>query len=127
MDYSFPVYPDDAGYVRWIITSVATQYSADPKRLFVTGFSSGAFMTHRMGAEASDLIAAIAPVSGQVEGEPSGGTGVLPFPILSPISVLDFQGDADPTVPYCGGSKTLWGEKHSGQSRPDCGLLAECE
>jgi poly(hydroxyalkanoate) depolymerase family esterase len=110
MDFSFPVHPDDVGFVRSVITNVAAAHSVDPNRVFVTGMSSGGFMTHRLGAEASDLVAAIAPVSAQVDVEQAGNTFVLP-PILAPISVLDMHGDRDNTVPYCGAaSKTYWGE-----------------
>jgi polyhydroxybutyrate depolymerase len=38
----------------------------DRLRVYATGFSNGAMMTHRLGAELPDVLAAIAPVSGTV-------------------------------------------------------------
>jgi len=110
LDFSFPVLPDDAGFLRSLVQNLTLQYNADPTRIFFTGMSSGAFMTHMMGATSSDLIAAVVAVEGQIEAEPPNATFVLPT-LVAPVSVLDLQGDADTTVPYCGGPKTLWNEK----------------
>lgn len=110
LDFSFPVLPDDGGFLRSLVQDLTIQYNADPTRIFFTGMSSGSFMTHMMGATSGDLIAAIVAVSGQIEAEPASAISLLPTPI-APISVLDLQGDADTTVPYCGGRRVLWNEK----------------
>jgi polyhydroxybutyrate depolymerase len=63
--------------------------------------SAGSFMTHRLGADLADVLAAIAPVNGMLYARPIGDTRVPPNP-ARPISVLVFLGDADPAVLYCG-------------------------
>ena len=109
MDFSFPIYPDDTGFIRSIIVNLSAQYSVNPKAVFVAGMSSGAFMAHRVGVEASDLVAAIGAASGMVDVQPMGQNSVPP-PIQFPVSVLDLQGDVDKTVLYCGGKRNYWQE-----------------
>lgn len=110
LDFAFPVLPDDAGFLRRLIIDLEAQYPINPGQVFVTGFSSGAFMTHALGAQSADLIAAINPVAGQVYAEKWGMIATMPPP-SRPVSVLDVHGDADPNVPYCGGKRGLWGER----------------
>jgi poly(3-hydroxybutyrate) depolymerase len=101
--------PDDSGFLRNLIKTLTTQYSVNPNTIYVTGFSSGAQMTERVGVEISDLVAAIAPVSGpiynaqgtltqsQVESE------LLTLPnVLAPISVMEWQGTEDENLWPCG-------------------------
>ncbi len=93
---------DDIGLTRAIIAEAGTRLCLDGKRVFVTGFSNGGFMSHRIACELADVVAAIAPVS-----------GVLGIPAASctparPISVLDFHGMSDTTVPYGGDAQNGW-------------------
>ena len=93
---------DDIGLTRAIIAEANSRLCLDGKRVFVTGFSNGGFMSHRIACELSDLVAAIAPVS-----------GVLGIPAASctpkrAISVLDFHGMSDMTVPYNGDTQNGW-------------------
>jgi polyhydroxybutyrate depolymerase len=92
--------PDDVGFLRQLIGALQAQLHPDPRRIYVTGFSNGGFMTHRAGIQLSDLVAAIAVVEGSVV-SPGSIQGV-PAP-LGPVSVLMLHGDQDSTVPYCGG------------------------
>jgi polyhydroxybutyrate depolymerase len=85
---------DDVGYIGAVLDDVASQESVDPARIFVTGFSNGGFLAHRLACEMSDRIAAIAPVAGVL------GVDCAP---KRPVSVLQFHGTADPLVPYGGG------------------------
>jgi len=109
MDFSFTAAPDDAGFLRNLITTLVTQYSVNPNAVFVTGMSSGALMTHRVGVQLSDLVAAIAPVSGQLYMKQITDCFSPPNPV-SPVSVLELHGDADTTLPYCGSQPHVqWG------------------
>jgi polyhydroxybutyrate depolymerase len=92
--------PDDVGFLRELIVALQAQLRPDPRRIYVTGFSNGAFMTHRAGIQLSGVVAAIAVAEGSVVS--SGSIQSVPVP-LEPISVLMLHGDGDPTVPYCGG------------------------
>ena len=86
---------DDVGFVRAIVANLRTHLNVDPKRIYATGMSNGGMMSHRLGCEAADLFAAIAPVSGTLNFSPCKPS--------RPISVVEFHGTADQHVPYEGG------------------------
>ncbi len=88
---------DDVAYFRALLAEVETRIDLDPRRVFVTGFSNGAAMAQRLGCEASDRVAAIAPVSGENQ---FALTGCTPS---APVSVLDIHGTLDKCWPYAGG------------------------
>jgi poly(3-hydroxybutyrate) depolymerase len=101
--------PDDAGFLRQLILNLKTQYNVNPNAIYVTGFSSGAQMTERAGVEISDLVAAIAPVSGQMEGQQPPPPPVLePGKAVTPISVQEWQGTADDVLWPCGYGTTTY-------------------
>jgi len=86
-------------------------------RTYVTGISAGGLMTHRVGIELSNQIAAIAVVSGAVAANP-GDSAPHPVPPQSPagpVSVLILHGDQDAKVPYCGGESTVGHANFSSQ------------
>lgn len=85
---------DDAGFLRELILKLQKEFRIDSKRIYVTGLSNGAMMSYRLACEASDLIAAVAPVAGamNVRCKPS-----------EPISVIAIHGAADEFVLYTGG------------------------
>jgi poly(3-hydroxybutyrate) depolymerase len=77
--------------------------------VYVTGFSSGAQMTERVGVEISDLVAAIAPTSGQMEGQQAAPPPVLvPGNAIAPISVQEWQGTLDHNLLPCGYGTTKY-------------------
>jgi polyhydroxybutyrate depolymerase len=88
---------DDVGFVRAILDDVAALACVDRRRVYATGFSNGGFLSHRLGCEAADLFAAIAPV-GAVN-------GVAPASCKPsrPVPVLMINGTTDALVPYAGG------------------------
>jgi polyhydroxybutyrate depolymerase len=88
---------DDVAYVRAVLDDVMSKESIDPKRVFVFGFSNGAFFAHRLACEMSDRIAAIASVAGATWNDPSRCAPT------SPVSVVEIHGDADDVVPFAGG------------------------
>jgi poly(hydroxyalkanoate) depolymerase family esterase len=96
--------PDDAGFLRQLILNMeGPPYNVDPNQVYVTGFSSGAQMAERVGVEISDLVAAIAPASGQMEGQQAAPPPVLTpgASVAPPISVQEWQGTLDPELPPC--------------------------
>jgi poly(3-hydroxybutyrate) depolymerase len=102
--------PDDAGFLRSLIVTLSAQYSVNPNQVYVTGFSSGAQMTERVGVEISDLVAAIAPTSGQMEGQQTAPPPVLlpPNPPTNPISVQEWAGTLDQNLWPCGYGTTVY-------------------
>jgi poly(3-hydroxybutyrate) depolymerase len=108
----FPTAPDDSGFLRSLILSMQRStnsggFGVDSNRVFVMGFSSGGMMTHTLAINSSDLIAAAAPFSGTIY----VATPPNPFPQpTQPVSIIEFAGDADTTIYYCGGTFHGWGE-----------------
>lgn len=86
---------DDKGFIRALIDTTSILYNIDTNRIYVTGFSMGGFMCHRLACEMNDVFAAIASVSGTL-----GNT--ITFSPTTPIPVCHFHGTADGTVSYTG-------------------------
>ncbi|MGD9721410.1 MAG: PHB depolymerase family esterase [Pirellulales bacterium] len=93
---------DDVKYLRAVVDDVAGQHAIDHTRVFATGISNGGMMSHLLAADASDLVAAIAPVVG---GMPAAWADQ--FAPGRPVSILIIQGEADPIVPFNGGEVTV--------------------
>ena len=75
-------------------------------------------MAHRVGTDLSDIVAAVAPVSGMIDIHPIGQDFDPPQP-THPVSVYELHGDQDPEVPYCGGIGWFWGKLHYDQPSSD--------
>jgi polyhydroxybutyrate depolymerase len=70
---------DDVGFISAMIDQLVRSGRADPKRIYVTGMSNGAMMTHVLARELPEKIAAIGPIVGAVFGdEPPPGDRSLP-------------------------------------------------
>lgn len=98
--------PDDAGFLRQLITNLTAQYSVNPNQVYVAGFSSGAQMAHRVGVEISDLVAAIVIASGTIVGQPTPPPITLPGAPLAPVSIQEWHGTADTVIPPCNNGET---------------------
>jgi len=86
---------DDVGFIRALIAEVQDRTWVNPRRIYATGMSNGGMMSHRLGCEASDLIAAIAPVAGA--SMPGAGGACMTG---RGVPVLHFHGRADDVAPY---------------------------
>jgi polyhydroxybutyrate depolymerase len=93
----------DVEFIAYIIDALEARYDADPHRIYVTGFSNGASMTFRTGAELSDRIAAIAPVAGHVF--------VHDHQLKRPLPTLYIIGRDDPLELPRGGVLLVLGER----------------
>jgi polyhydroxybutyrate depolymerase len=104
-EYDYGEYPgpDDESFIRQLITSLQTSLQPDPKRIYVTGLSSGGFMAQRVAVDLSDLVAAAGVISGSLSEAAATSTETVPNS-KQPVSILLLQGDADTSVPYCGGA-----------------------
>jgi polyhydroxybutyrate depolymerase len=89
---------DDVGFLKRLARELVTRGTTDPERLYLAGVSNGGMMALRMLCEAPDAFAGIATV---IASMPEGvGTRCRSRP---PMSVLMFNGTADPVIPYGGG------------------------
>lgn len=93
---------DDVAFVSAAIDALISRAAIDEDRVYVTGFSNGAGMTFRVGAELSDRVAAIAPASSHLF--------VTVDKLSRPVSMILFAGTADPLNPFNGGiGRSPWG------------------
>ena len=90
---------DDVAYVNAIIDDMSAHYNVDKKRIFVTGHSNGAFMSHRFACDHAERVAAIGALAGD---DWADETKCNPS---EPVAVLQIHGDADESVPYLGAPK----------------------
>jgi polyhydroxybutyrate depolymerase len=89
---------DDVGFVRALIDTLTRELSLDPRRIYATGISNGAMFSYRLACELPGTFAAVAPVAGALPAELVPGCERT-----QPLSVVAFQGTADPLMPYRGG------------------------
>jgi hypothetical protein len=59
---------NDYTYLLSLIDTVEGRYHIDRKRVYVSGFSQGGFFSFNLGCRHADVIAAIGPVSGTLNG-----------------------------------------------------------
>jgi polyhydroxybutyrate depolymerase len=87
--------------MRQLILTLEGSIQFDPRKVYVTGLSSGALMAHRLGVQLGDRVAAIGVVEGALfENGPASGAPVSAA--VAPVSVLILHGDQDQTIPACG-------------------------
>jgi polyhydroxybutyrate depolymerase len=97
---------DDVGFVRSLILQLEKDYAVDPDRVYLTGLSNGAILSHWAGAANSDLVRGICPVVGTVAGREQGqGEMLYPVQPQKPVDVLLFNGDLDKNLPAQGGEQ----------------------
>ena len=97
---------DDSGFIRALIDRLGTQTGIDQKRIFVTGFSGGGAMAHRVACDLSDRVAAIASVSGAFVAKTCQPA--------RPISIYEMHGTADTTTPM---GEVFWARQHRRSNR----------
>lgn len=104
---------DDIGFLTEVIRVVSADLQTDPDRVYGTGFSGGARMISALALALPGTFAAIAPVAGLRAGPPNADDPARPrehsTPLLTPVPVLTFHGDADPVNPFGGNSDMRWG------------------
>ncbi len=93
---------DDVGFLTKLIDKLTDAGLADPKRVYVTGFSNGAGMAYRMACEKPDKVAAIGVVEGAL---------VTKCDPDRPVSAMIFHGTADRNVPFNGGGDRDFNDK----------------
>ena len=86
---------DDVAFIGALIERLIADYPVDPQRVYVTGMSNGGLMSHRLGIELSDKLAAIAPVVATLFGDEPQPRG--------PVAALMINGMLDKAVPHLGG------------------------
>ena len=83
----------DINFILDIIEEMATRYSIDKGRVYLSGFSMGGMMTYYAMTKIADKIAAFAPVSGYNMGGPNANSS-------RPIPILHVHGTSDDVCVY---------------------------
>ncbi|MDF1701655.1 MAG: PHB depolymerase family esterase [Planctomycetota bacterium] len=96
---------DDVAFLSAVIDKVHASHGIDRSRVYATGISNGGFMSIRLGLELSDRIAAIAPVTAQLQKVHADKRPA------QPVGLMVINGTSDPLVPYGGGHVTAFGRK----------------
>jgi polyhydroxybutyrate depolymerase len=89
---------DDVGFVRALLDTLGRELAVDPRRVYATGISNGAMFSYRLACDLPGTFAAVAPVAGAMPADLAPACAHT-----QPVSVLAFQGTADPLMPYAGG------------------------
>ena len=85
---------DDMGFVESMIGEISSEYNIDRERVYATGYSNGGMMAYGLANYKSNLIAAVASVSGVM----LDCTG----PTSHPMPVVHLHGTSDDVLPYNG-------------------------
>jgi len=86
---------DDVGFLKSLVGAVSANFAIDERSFFVSGFSNGAMMAHRIACDVSELFAAAALVGGRVE----PGFECMP---TTALPLLQINGGKDEAVPHDG-------------------------
>ncbi|MBN8615075.1 MAG: hypothetical protein J0L92_31045 [Deltaproteobacteria bacterium] len=86
---------DDVAFVRSLLDHLEGALCLDADRVFATGMSNGAMLSHRLACELSDRFAAVAPVSG-LDMAPT-------CPTNGRVALMQIHGTDDGHVPWEGG------------------------
>lgn len=89
---------DDVQYISTLIDTLRAQYSIDPNRVYITGFSNGGVMANLLATKIPRRITAVCVVAGSIS--PTIINGYSPN---RPVPIMILNGTADPIVPYYGG------------------------
>lgn len=87
---------DDVEFLRGIINWSADRHGTFADRAIVAGISNGAFMAHRMALQASEQVAVLAAVAGQMS------ASLLDVTPSHAVSAILIHGTADSMAPIAG-------------------------
>ncbi|HNW69017.1 MAG TPA: T9SS type A sorting domain-containing protein [Bacteroidales bacterium] len=87
---------NDIGFINALVDTARANYSIDPSRVYLCGFSMGGFMTERMALQSNVSFAAFASMSGTI------GAGITTLNPGRAVPIAHFHGTADSTVYYTG-------------------------
>ena len=78
---------DDVGFILKMVEKIQNNHSIDSSRIYVTGWSNGCGMTHRLAVQSSDVFAAAGCMSMYQFAEVA--TGYTPIPFMEVHGILD--------------------------------------
>lgn len=91
---------DDAGMLDALLTQLVQEQGADPGRVYLTGYSNGAMMSHLYACRSPERLVGMASVAGTNFSDCRPGRTV---------DVMQVSGSEDPVIPVLGGESALEG------------------
>ena len=85
---------DDLGFIESLINEIDTNYNIDLDRIYAVGYSNGGMMAYGLANQKSEIIAAVASVSGAMLD--------CVNTVNHPMPVLHLHGTQDGVIPYDG-------------------------
>ena len=92
---------DDMGFLNALMDTIINTYNINERRIYSTGFSMGGVMSHRLGCESGNRMAAIASMSGPLA--MSIRDNCVP---QRKMPMLHLQGTSDDVLAYWGSALT---------------------
>lgn len=86
---------DDVGFISALLDHLESSLCIDRRRVFASGMSNGAMLSHRLACDLGDRVAAVAPVSGT-----DMTSSCAP---ARPVPIHEVHGTLDANVPFDGG------------------------
>lgn len=87
---------NDIGFLNALVDTTMANYSVNPQKVYLCGFSMGGFMTYRMAIQSNEKFAAFASMSGTI------GSAITSFNPGRTIPIAHFHGTADGMVAFTG-------------------------
>lgn len=84
--------------IQAMIPALIKKYSADPKSVYLSGFSQGGMMSYEVGLRSPEMLKGIAPLSGKIYEELKAKIKVNAA--LKKLNIFIGHGDADHRVAY---------------------------
>ena len=85
---------DDVGFLVCVVKYLQEKYNLNKEKVYAVGFSNGAFMTHRLAQEASDVFVGVVSVAGKMPNYVWENRGEK-----CDVSVFQITGEKDNVVP----------------------------
>ncbi|MCP4358733.1 MAG: hypothetical protein GY796_12005 [Chloroflexi bacterium] len=116
-----PERDEDVAFIRQLVQTVQTTLPIDSRRIYATGASMGGGMANRLGCDAADLFAAVAPVAA-VYTDYAHCSPSEPIAFLAIHGTEDdgayFYGRDDLQLPSVGGLAQAWAITNGCRSQP---------
>jgi polyhydroxybutyrate depolymerase len=87
---------NDIGFLNALVDTTMANYSINPQKVYLCGFSMGGFMTNRMALQSNTKFAAFASMSGTI------GSAITTYAPGRTLPYAHFHGTADGTVAFSG-------------------------
>jgi polyhydroxybutyrate depolymerase len=89
---------DDVGMLDALLTQLVQEHGADPERVYLTGYSNGAMMSHLYACRRPERVLGMASVAGTNFSDCRPG---------ETVDVMQVSGSEDPVIPVLGGESSL--------------------